>query len=595
MDLPDIQTYNKVTKYNQGTVGEYVDGVARTPFLMLELRANDDAEKGYNISLPANSIVSFNHERNMSDSYNTFELQIFDKDAMQVESKLLLGFRTVVFYYTDFVSTSKRYKGLILDYKTTIVNKGIMLTISGYSSNASLYVGKDSIPWSILCEANGISFYYWMNKAGEYFGEVRRTTDKDDIERYNSSEGVIVLPTQLPNTTGIDYSFKYTNDNSTSEEDRYLWTTYIDYYTDKGLPGETIDLFRPTIHKFTLDVNGYNPQLGEILSTYGGLNLIDKRPSDIVKIICIINNWSYNIVQTKKCSEIPDQLSMSYVEYIKEKLIPISVSEGSTSSTQYYFWFDDQGVANYRPYPPDETNIKKLYFNAVDHKDSYPLIGFTSSSNGSVLMAVNATNTMEAINVFTGDELSINTVSDVSTDPRYLGAVVETSNWFSTNKLTQSDDVKLITWQNKNTLPSETELRNELINRWGEVAKYTWKAQLEVYGATDLTPGEYIEVYIYLDEGKRDESFGIAEEDESDGSITYKGNLTLHHSSGRYIINKITDTIASGKYTSSLEVLKIDSNKVLDLVSFDNSNDTEKKKQEIVDAVTETIKRDLLL
>ena len=41
-----------------------------------------------------------------------------------------------------------------------------------------------------------------------------------------------------------------------------------------------------------------------------------------------------------------------------------------------------------------------------------------------------------------------------------------------------------------------------------------------------------------------------------------KGNTTLHHSSGTYFINKITDTISGGRFITQLECIKINSDKI---------------------------------
>ena len=600
----DKSSLGNVEKLAYGSVGDYKDGVARTPMIMVELRPNEKSDKGFNISIPANSLVSLTHERNMADSYNTFVLQIFDKDAMQVEAKLLLGFRYILFYYTDFVATSKRFKGEVLDYKTTITGKGIMLSLSGYSSNVNTYIGKDSIPWSVMCEANYPGFYYWMNEAGEYHGEVRIASNSDLYEEvFCSSEGDIVNVNAFPDISSIgEYSLKETSEDGQSKR----WTTFRKFYEEKGATEADIDRFEPKPHLFTLATEGYNASLENVLADDSKFQLSDKRPSDIVKLICIINRWSYVIKDTKKVSEIPDQISMSYVEYIKEKLIPISVSDEGKSNTQYYFWFDDSGVAHYEPYSPSEDGIKKLYFNSSEHKDSYPLIGFTSATNGSVLMVTDATNTMEAINAYTGDPLSLSSVDSTSVDSSYLSTVIETSEWYSTNKLTvNSDDrYKLISYSNVSSLPSETELKNQFLNTWERISKYTYKASLDVYGCADISPGNYIDVFIYMDNGYRSSEdkdvvseYWKNQEKEYNDSITYNEdgtynaklmywdedkhyttvNPAMHHTSGRYIVNKITDTISAGKYMSSLEVLKIDKNKLVDVVTYNSETETESK------------------
>lgn len=90
----------KVSRLEYGKTGVYQDGVATVPYVMMELRDSLEATTGYNLSIPANTFVSLTHERNLSDSYNTFSLQLFDKDAMQVEAKILLGWRYIAFYST---------------------------------------------------------------------------------------------------------------------------------------------------------------------------------------------------------------------------------------------------------------------------------------------------------------------------------------------------------------------------------------------------------------------------------------------------------------------------------------------------------------
>lgn len=606
------------SKLAQGSVGEYIDGIATVPFIMLELRASDTSTVGFNLSLPTtdgkgmNSIISLSHERHMSDSYNTFSLQLFDKDALQVEAKLLLGFRYITFYYTDFVATSKRFKGMVLNYKTTITGKGLMLTLEGYTSNVNNYIGKDSIPWSILCEVNNTSFYYWMNEAKEYHGEVKVALNEETNKYiFNSTEGIFAPPIEYKdlNNQDVDYSLRVRDE---TKENGYSWVTYNQYYSN--IAQEVREKYRPKVNLWSL--SDYNGELeGQLAFKHNseGFQLAERRPSDIVELICIINKWKYkNIVRTKSVSEIPDQLSMSYIEYIKEKLIPLSVSDENPASTNYYFWFDDEGYANYAPYNADTSNVKKLYFNSVYHKDSYPLIGFTSATNGSVLMVTDATNTMEAINAYTGDALSLSSVVGTINDETYLKLVHESSEWYSTNKLiTDKDDsLSLISYSNISSIPSESDLRNKLVNRYGTVSRYSYKASLDVYGCADISPGDYIDIYIYIDDGARTDD-PVSEEyvagtktekqwvedDERKMCVLqdvetevkgYKGNITMHHTSGRYMVTKITDSVSAGKYISTLEVFKISEDKIMSNVIFSETEEGSSNKETTEDVYTES-------
>ena len=566
----DITNLSGVNRLQYGTTGNYVDGIARTPFVMIELRSSEDAKEAFQISVPTHndSFVSLTHERNISDLYNTFSFQLFDKDAREVEAKLLLGFRYITFYYTDFVSTSKRFKGMVLDYKTTIAGKGLMLTVEGYSTNANVYIDKDSVPWSKLCEAGHYSFYYWLNEAGEYHGEVRQTEDGKFVSKGNNTVLVPGTATKIG-----DYQMQVYNEAT----GKYDYQTFEIRYKDIATK-EQIKRYTPTPHKYTLEK--YNWQLPYIFADTVGNDRIDlkeKRPSDIVKLICIINGWKYTdktIVKTTSQSEIPDQISKSFIQYIKEDLLPISASEGNISYTNYYFWFDDEGIAHYAPREVDKSNIKKLYFNSPEHKDSYQLIGFTSSTNGSMLMVVDRSNVMEAINPYTGDELSSSIINEKS----YVQNVIQSSEWYATSKIVDrgkdvEDAFKTVTYTNSSSIHSQKDLETMLKYRYGTVSRFTYKASLDVYGCADISPGDYIDIYIYLDEGVQNEQMtqseiintGVYHADETPGSTdmiaetktVYKGNITMHHTSGRYMVTKIRDTVSAGKYVSSLEVLKL--------------------------------------
>ena len=582
-----------------GTKGEYVDGVATVPFVMMEFLTAADSQvgSGYAISMPCtnDSFVSLTHERNMYDGYNTFQIQLFDKDALQVESKLLLGFRYIFFYYTDFVSTSKRFRGEVLDYTTAISGKGLLLTLTGYTSSTTMYTGTDSIPWSILTEASDYEFFYWTNMEGEYHGPVRYElnqtvyTDTAKSEKrdvcWNSSSGTILgndrvaqyggsLGITVNNDMKLDYcmkapmSEKDKKGSGKESADSSEWVTFDYYY--KSVSDKDKERYRPyaklwSLKKY-LEKDEYADFANEI-SVLGSLGKIgEKRPSDIVIMICIINRWKWKpdyIRETKAVSEIPDQISQTFVEYIKEKLIPNCVSADAEQATQYAFWFDDEGFVHFEP-PENKVAKSKLYFNSKDQKDSYPLIGFVASSNGSVLMKSDAVTTMAAINRITGDTIEVSNLQATSLNDAQLSKQIHnTAEWFVTNEFTRSDKLKYFNIQNVNSVASEEDLKKELRYRYGRITKYSYKAKLDVYGCSDLTPGDLVDIYIYLGDGQRsDDALSQktyrTEKELVEDDPSYLGNITIHHSSGRYSIYKITDTISGGKYISSLEVLKVD-------------------------------------
>lgn len=580
----------KIGKLQFGTTGEYKDGVATVPYVMIELRSpnNPNSEDFFNLSVPAESFVSLVHERNLQDQYNTFKLQLYDKDAMQVESKLLLGFRAITFYYTDFVSTSKRFRGEVLNYQTVITGKGLMLTLEGYTSNLKVYTGQDSIPWSIFFEIQDYAFFYWTNKAGEYHGPVRvLTDDKAGINWLNTSksywqgltytgtDGELIPAVALRKNNnsiyewidtgkGPVYSLKTSVDNETKYE------TYDKFY-EKVTDVEKKELYRPypelfSLHKYYENIESGIGRLGS-----DTVEAFQKRPSNVVRLICIINGWKFldeHIVKTRE-AVIPDQVSESYLEYIEKKLVPIS--ESMNGDTQFVFWFDDDGYAHYEPMLGTNKPKKSLYFNSGERKDSYPLIGFTAATNGATLMQADASNIISSINIYTGEEYDLSKVNQ-SDNPILTKQIHQTEEWYATNiKINEKSNLRLksYSYQNTSVIPSEDDLRKQLTYRYGLVAKYSYNASLEVYACADISPGDTIAVYIYINDGERSNAKVSSENPNSKtDDDKYIGNLTMHHSSGTYIVQKITDTISAGRYVSSMNVLKVDS----DLLDSINSS-----------------------
>lgn len=589
-DSSKASKVDPVTKLSYGTVGEYQDGVAPTPIVMIELRGKDDDNfPPYNVSIPANSFVSLTHDRNLHDSYNTFSLQLFDKDAMQIESYLLLGYRYIQFYYTDFVATSKRFKGEILNYQTVITGKGLMLTLDGYTSNTNIYTGKDSIPWSYFFEVQDYAFLYWLNAAGEDHGLVRVSSKaesgisrpeflaggfKDANTVYNNEEG-FALPARLlydqypniysyvtgqanPNIVGpVKDNKLYQLKNSSGE-----WITYDQYTED--VDSSVREKYRPLAREFSL--TAYNGNIANDLACRPNI-FSEMRPSNVVVLICVLKGWKYDpkdIVVTEKVATIPNQISKSFLQYIKEDLIPISVSTGG--ATNYDFWFDDKGMVHFAP-GTSTSSGKSLYFNSTARKDSYPLISFTAATNGAVLMQTDATQVMESINIYTGDEQDF---SAVKTD-KLQTSIHKSEEWYATNAIVNKDsDSRLVVYSGSSGIKDKNQLKAELVNRYGMVARYSYKAELSVYGCSDLEPGTSVDVYIYIGDGKRsNDKISVK---NSDG--TYTGNITIHHSSGRYFIYQIQDNISAGRYISNIKALKVDEGQ-LSLTVGDGSEKTE--------------------
>ena len=613
----------KKSSLEQAKRGTYVDGEAPTPYVMMELRASESTSGSYHsLSIPADNFVSLTHERHMFDSYNKFSIQLFDKNAKQVEAWLVLGFRYLSFYYTDFVSRSKRFSGMILDYKTTIAGKGLMLTLEGYTTDSSLWLENESIPWSQFFSSNYLSFYYWTNKAGEYLGEVyyyeamkgdQRITDPnhepgtkegmmDAIEgtkMYNSTMGVVASPKWKEiadelNKKDVDYYLQWDN----------AWIKWTEFYSKTE--GDLVAKYKPYPEQYKL--SSYNVRVeANIKDIYKSVfnkeptydDITKKCPHNVFLLICAVAGWKVGkVTKTREVPEIPDQVSMSYTQYIKDKLCNMAIpADGSTKYTQFAFYFDDNGCACFVARDADSAPSKYLYFNAPDKKDTYPLIGFTASSNGSVLMATDATQVMNAINVYTGDPLVASASLQRTDDKKYANIINTAPEWYTTasinlNKGTGSN-LSLIKYKSPSVVPSQSELESALESRYGTISQYSYKASLDVYACVDIVPGDNIDISIFLDDDSRDYSDVVQHiGDKVNGSgqkeALYKGNVSKHHTSGKYIVQKVTDNISAGKFISTLEVFKMKQDNVVEIVSgTDESLSVKKEDKTPKEAATE--------
>ena len=513
-----------------GERGKYVDGVARVPYIMLELSA-DGVPGSFNLSIPANSLVSLSHERNMADTYNKFRIEFFDKDAAQVEAKLLLGFRKVTFYYTDFVSTSKRFVGEILDYDSVIAGTGLMLAVSGYTSSTNKIITNRSIPWSHFVEWNSLRFNYVSNEKGEY------------IKYY---------PSLVEFQEGL------------ANHQRAFRENYGDPQTGLKPPykGDLYNYQRNMPKGAYYDLEAMYPGIMTYFSDDEGntINIGEGRISDIVKIICYINNWEIGYIErTKKTSStrtiksskiedtilntasaIPDQVNVTDTEYIYKSLLPLAESdvEGNSGNREYYFWFDENSrvhfATGYNKGDAKDGNIKKLYFytgTGDNQKSTYPLVSFSAASSGSHLIMTGADMYMDAINIYTGDEIDVSTSQESNpyyqVEPEWFDYSKNKNYTFSTSQLGSQPVV------------NEGIVKANLLNRYNQVKNFCYQAELSVASCTDVSPGDLVEVIVFLNP-----------------SLKEYIPSGMHHSSGKYRILKITDSVSSGKFISTLTCLK---------------------------------------
>ena len=328
-------------------------------------------------------------------------------------------------------------------------------------------------------------------------------------------------------------------------------------------------------------------------------DITKKCPHNVFLLICAVAGWKVGkVTKTREVPEIPDQVSMSYTQYIKDKLCNMAIpADGSTKYTQFAFYFDDNGCACFVARDADSAPSKYLYFNAPDKKDTYPLIGFTASSNGSVLMATDATQVMNAINVYTGDPLVASASLQRTDDKKYANIINTAPEWYTTasinlNKGTGSN-LSIIKYKSPSVVPSQSELESALESRYGTISQYSYKASLDVYACVDIVPGDNIDISIFLDDDSRDYSDVVQHiGDKVNGSgqkeALYKGNVSKHHTSGKYIVQKVTDNISAGKFISTLEVFKMKQDNVVEIVSgTDESLSVKKEDKTPKEAATE--------
>ena len=188
-------------------------------------------------------------------------------------------------------------------------------------------------------------------------------------------------------------------------------------------------------------------------------------------------------------------------------------------------------------------------------------------------MNANGQQTVEALNYFTGEELDYSGVKLAKGESDVPTTIYKSEEWYETSSIVGKN--KQVTYTNTSTVPSEDELKSLLVYKYGTISQYTYKASLETWGAFDLEAGQSVDIYIYLDEGRRSDAPVVSTSykkemvnNEEEGTCDMvnteisKGNTTLHHSSGTYFINKITDTISGGRFITQLECIKINSDKI---------------------------------
>ena len=298
------------------------------------------------------------------------------------------------------------------------------------------------------------------------------------------------------------------------------------------------------------------------------------RPSDIVKAICIFNGWKINeIVDTTKVesSLIEDQVGIGDIQYIKQYLIPISKSEGGLSS--YYFYFDDAGLVNYKPMVAEDSNITVRYYAnnttaEIYHNtdEYYYATSVAFAQAGSVLMLGSINNSMQSINMFTGDPLStevaqkrensltysdLNDGTDLKINKEIItldrGTYSEIPEWYKAYYTESQKNYNVFTSNSSYKSPSE--IANAMLERYNTISKYNYPGEISIEGCTTIRPGMTINLEVYLsNDGNKLINSG-----------TYS-QRNLHHSSGRYWVQEVTDSVSAGKFITTLKVYKLSAN-----------------------------------
>lgn len=214
------------------------------------------------------------------------------------------------------------------------------------------------------------------------------------------------------------------------------------------------------------------------------------------------------------------QMNISSVKFIKEELAPYAISK-RTGESGFMLWFEDtkKGPRIYFAPPNWKAQPKKSYLLDYNKSGRGAIINFTPEVNGSVLMQGGGTAEVSGMEGLSNDF--------------YKASYSDSSN----PKKPTTGSKSAIAFEKGRTIinmssASVKEMEVRTANLWYKNASLVYPATCEIIGDPDLKPNQGIEIIIMTNKGK------------------------LHHTSGVYLITAIEDVIESGKYTSTLELMK---------------------------------------
>lgn len=533
----------------------------------------------------SNHIKSLSIDRAWGDVANDFKMEIFDATAYEIESLLINGNRNIEVMWVDADGkTSALYTGFIWDYSTTFVNNGIMLSLEGtvgvsvqdiYTQWTRLWNKVYIFNWKDFC---GKSFISAEKKAEhdltaakfeKYIDDVmtgkKRVSATEALEAYLSQEAATIPIISAIYNTDSEGIFNYNTDIKVDADGQY----YI-----KNIDGDKKD----EIQKCTEFEIPVRPSDIVKLLAIGGkmIYLLKGSPDGIIKGIesklADFNvNLTYGDKSYEKYADMPDEVKcmiekaleacedlegngwvlgdiddtlpvkvdlsqqkLSDTNYITTILIPKSIRE-SDNESNYELYFDDNGRVNFKPIKIDVQSkaiLRLGYYNpdiAYQNNTYTPenVISFTHKAPLSAALCGSELNETSGISYITGE-----TITASSEEMGIKEKNVDIDDLRSIQLQVKHSPSNIITTTDSSIVSAQA------LNRWRTVASWPYEAELTMYGCIKLVPGrDYIDVInIPLN------SLGK--------------NLQYHHTSGKYLVQGISESFEGGVHTSKLTLLK---------------------------------------
>lgn len=237
---------------------------------------------------------------------------------------------------------------------------------------------------------------------------------------------------------------------------------------------------------------------------------------------CVPIKGFYDEASTKEVHKTFQQLNISTPKFIKEELAPYAVS-AKTGESGFKLYFKDtaSGVKvyftppNFNQRPKDNNNFLYDMYQTGRGR----IKTFSPQVQGSVIIAGGGTAVAQGFDPLTGELIEAKHTD--STNPNQINTNSKSVIAYETGKT----PINI-------SSASKKEMEARLASLWYNAANLAYPASMNIVGDPTLEPNTTCNITI----------------------ITRKG--TPHHTSGLYLITKITDQISGGDYDTQVELIK---------------------------------------